>query len=96
MRNNQAPFRLGTTQVVAIGASSAVTTNAFGADTRLIRLAATGDCHFAIGDAPTATTSHPILPAGTVDYFIVDPSDKVAAIQADASTGSLSVTEVSK
>lgn len=95
MSRESSPFRFGTVQVVTVSAVSAATSNAFGAQTRVIRVASTTDCHIKIGDAPTATTSDHVLPAGVVEYIVVDPSDKLAAIQV-AGGGSLSVTELTK
>lgn len=98
MRNNEsAPYRVlqGTNQNVTVAGTSAATANALGADTRVVRLAATTACYIAIGTTPTATTSNPILPAGAVDYVIVEPSDKIAALQVSTG-GVLSVTECSK
>lgn len=85
----------GATQVIAVGTSSSAISNATDADTRLLRLATTTDAHVKIGDSPTATTSDPILPAGAIDYVIVEGSTKVAAIQVSTG-GSLSVTEASR
>lgn len=85
------------TQAVAIGAASAASTNAFGSQTWAIRLVATGDCHFTIGAAPTATASHAFM-AGKQrpEYIKVLPGEKIAVIQDGTSTGTLYVTELSK
>lgn len=85
------------TQSVAIGAASAATTNPFGAQTWAIRIVATGDCHFTIGAAPTATASHAFL-AGKqrAEYIKVLPGEKLAVIQDGTSTGTLYVTELSR
>lgn len=93
MRQYESPYRLGTTQAVTVAATSAATAATVGA--RLIRVASTTDCHIAFGAAPTATTSSPLLPAGVVEYIIVEPSYKVAAIQ-NAAGGTLTVTALDK
>ena len=98
MRNNESsPYRVlqGTNQNITVAGTSAATSNAFGADTRVVRLAATTACYISIGSSPTATSANAILPANTVDYIIVEPSDKIAALQVSAG-GALSVTECSK
>lgn len=82
---------LGTNQAVAFTTSSSQS-SAFGAATRIVRLVATVDCHVAFGSNPTATTSSPLLPAGSVEYVAVTPGHKVAVRGATAS-GTLHVTE---
>jgi Tfp pilus tip-associated adhesin PilY1 len=86
--------RLGTTTVFTLSGSSQASA-AFGAQTYCIRVA-TGDqpAHIDIGDGtPTATTSDPIMPKDSVDYFTVTPGQKIAVLQA-GTAGSLSVTEM--
>lgn len=95
MRDNAPPYQNGTTQAITTSGTSAAITNAWGANTRLIRIATTADAHYTIGSAPTATTSDPLLPAGVVEYLIVPPSLKLAAIQVTAAA-TFTVTEVSK
>lgn len=84
----------GTTQVVSYDSSTA-TTNAVGAQTYAVRVAVTTDCHVAFGAAPTATTSNPFMPAGSVEYFRVTPGQKLAFIK-NASAGSAYVTECTR
>lgn len=56
---------------------------AFGATTRYVRVIADADFYFAFGAAPTAaTTSGAFMKANTVEYFRVNPGDKVAAVTA--------------
>jgi hypothetical protein len=86
--------RLGASQDVAYGASSAASA-AFGAQTYKVRLVATSDCRIRIGDGtPTAVATDTYLPALAAEYFTVTPGQKVAAIQV-SSAGTLNVTEVS-
>lgn len=93
--------RLGTTQTVAYTGTAAATTNAFAAGTRQIRVTANSACHVAISGSPTATVSSAYLPAGAVEYFTVNPGEKISAIRAatagldTATSGTLWVTEMS-
>lgn len=70
-------------QTVAIGGSTAATTNACNAATSLIRVYAEADCNVTIATAPNAGTGVIIpLAAGQYDYFGVGlgASMKVACI----------------
>ena len=97
----QPSSRVGATQTIAYNASVAIT-NAFGPETYQLRLVADSACCFRIGDgAQTATTVDPFLPANTVEYVIVSPGQRIAAIKAatdgvvTATIGTLWVTELS-
>lgn len=87
-------YRLGTTQTVTTSGTSAATSNAFAAGTQVIRVVCTEACHIKLAGTPTATTSDPLLPANTVEYFVAAPGEKLAAIQVDTA-GTLRVTEMS-
>ncbi|CAB4139937.1 hypothetical protein UFOVP408_5 [uncultured Caudovirales phage] len=87
---------IGATQVFTVTTSSAQST-AFGANTTMIRIAATqGHCHFAIGANPTAsTTTSPIMPVNDTEYIKVVPGQKIAFIKdAAVTTATVSVTEL--
>ena len=92
--NSVAVFN-GTNQNLSLSTTHAVTSNAFGADTRQIRVATNVDMYMAIGTTPAATTTDPLLPAGAVEIIDVEPSDKFSG-EAVAGTGVCSITEVSK
>jgi hypothetical protein len=92
---------VGATQTIAYNASVAIT-NAFGPETYQLRLVADSACCYRIGDgAQTATTADPFLPANTIEYVIVSPGQRIAAIKAatdgvvTATIGTLWVTELS-
>lgn len=85
--------RIVTNQNITVAGTSAATSNAMGSQTFKIRIATTTDAYFAIGPTPTATTSDPVLPAGTVDYVKINPGEKVAALQVTAG-GVFSVGEM--
>ena len=93
--------RLGTTQTVAYTDTAAASTNAFGAGTRQVRVVANSACHIAFAQTPTATTSSPYLPAHAIEYYTVNPGEKISAIRADtagldtATSGTLWVIECS-
>jgi hypothetical protein len=97
----QPSSRVGATQTIAYNASVAIT-NAFGPETYQLRLVADSACCYRIGDgAQTATTADPFLPANTIEYVIVSPGQRIAAIKAatdgvvTATIGTLWVTELS-
>lgn len=79
----QAAYNPLASQTVAIGATTAATTNACKGLTTLVRVYAEADCNIAIASAPDAGTGILIpLAAGQYDYFAVEPASamKVACI----------------
>jgi len=68
----------GTPLTVTIGAASAASA-AVGAS--VIRLVSTVACYVAIGASPTATAASMYLPANMPEYFVVNPTDQVAALE---------------
>lgn len=93
--------RLGVAQTIAYD-SSVGASNAFGTETYQLRLVANSACCYRIGDgAQTATTTDTYLPANVVEYVIVSPGQRIAAIKAatnglvTATAGTLWVTEMS-
>jgi hypothetical protein len=58
-------------QTVAIGVSSAQTTNAFTANTTLVRLHADAICSVAVGANPTASATKMRMAANQTEYFTV-------------------------
>lgn len=89
-----------TSQSIACTTTSTTVTNAFGSQTFAIRLAVsgTGLTHYRIGDTtalPTAVTSDPYLPNTWVEYVIVTPGQKIAAIT-ESSTATLTITEITQ
>jgi hypothetical protein len=85
--------RLGTTQVAAYTGTAGVISNAVGAQTRFIRVVVTSAAHIAIGASPTATTSDPYMAANVPEVFVINPGEKVSAVQVSAG-GNLHVTEL--
>src|SRR5215467_10173466 len=88
--------RLGTSQSLAVTTASANVTNAFGSLTFAVRVAVSGpgNTHYRIGDgSQTATTSDPFLPNTEIEYIIVSPGQKIAAIT-ESTTATLTVTEL--
>lgn len=67
---------------------------AVGANTQLLRLVATSNCHVLVGSNPTAVADGTCLylPLGIPQYVGCTPGDKVAAIQ-DSAGGNLFITE---
>lgn len=66
-------------QTVAIGVSS-VQSNAFGGDTKIIRVHADSACSIKIGADPTATASTARMAANQTEYFAVQTGHKIAVI----------------
>jgi hypothetical protein len=97
----QTAARNGTTQTVAYTGTAAACTNAFGSQTRYIRVVANSACHILVAGTPVATTSDPFLPANWVEYLTVNPGEKISAIKAatnglvTTTDGTLWVTELS-
>lgn len=86
------------TYQVAIGASSAASSNAITSGVKFVRLIATVACNVQFGSSPTASqTTSMQLAANFPEYFMVSANntDKVAVIEATGgSTGVLTVTEM--
>lgn len=97
---NQNAARNGVSQAVAYTGTAAAVTNAFGSQTRMIRIVANSACHYAIAGTPVAVVTDAFLPANWVEYVNVNPGEKISAIQAataglvTATAGSLWVTEL--
>jgi hypothetical protein len=68
-------------QTVAIGASSAASTNPFVSGARIIRVHTDAICSIAIGASPTAVAAALRMGANQTEYFEVQPGDKIAVIQ---------------
>lgn len=68
----------------AVSFTTTTQSSAFSAETRIVRLYSTADCHVAFGTNPTATTSKMKLKADSPEYFAVPvgQSYKVAAVTA--------------
>lgn len=92
--------RNGTTQAVAYTGTAAASTNAFGGQTRQIRVVANSACHILVGASPTAATTDPFLPANWIEYLTVNPGEKISAVRGGtdglvtATSGTLWVTEL--
>jgi hypothetical protein len=82
------------TQPVAVGASSTQSA-AFTAYTKTVRLIANTDCYVAFGSNPTASTSSLFLPAGSIEYFRVQPGSQIAVIQSTLA-GTLNLSEMTQ
>ncbi len=92
--------QIGVTQTIAYDTTT-VATNAFGPQTRAVRLVSNSACNFRIGDgAQTATAADPFLPANWETVVVVVPGQRIAALKAatgglvTATTGTLWVTEM--
>lgn len=92
---NGAPWRPSTTQVKAYTGTAGVIDNAVGGQTRVVRIVVTSAAHIAIGGTPTATTSDVYMPANVAEYFLINPGEKVSAVQVSAG-GNLHVTEMTR
>lgn len=90
-KNFQA-FYPGTAQKITTSGSSQQLT--LQAQTSLVRLFCTKDCHIKRGTNPTAAAdgTSMFLPGGIVEYVAVLPGEKIAVIQ-DSTGGTLFVSE---
>jgi hypothetical protein len=86
--------RLGAHQSAAYTGTAGTITNAIGDGVNRARVVCTTDAFIVISKSPTATTAGVFMPAGVVEYFTINPGEKVSAIQSSAG-GTLHVTEVS-
>jgi len=99
MTDYKAPttFKIGTTQTVAVGSSSAATSNALDAQTREIRVVTTVDAYVEMNaTSPTATSSSLIVPAFTPEYFRVAPGTKVPVLRVGSTDGTARVSELTQ
>jgi hypothetical protein len=86
---------LGATQKVAF-TGTAGTSTAISSGVNVVRVALSSAGYIKLSSAGTAATATDIyLPAGVVEYFIVDPGTRISAVQ-DSAGGNLSVTELSR
>ena len=89
-------FRPRTTHTLAATTTSgAVATSAFGAQTQTIMVTATAACFVAFGVSPTAAITSTYIAADTPYLFLVNGSDKCAAITGTG-TASVYITEMSR
>lgn len=88
-------FQFGTNQEIAASAVSIAVANAFGGQTKAVRITTLADVRVAFGTAPTATSSSPLIKAtDPPEVVAVVPGDKVAAITNASATTTVSVTEL--
>ena len=82
------------TQSVTIGVASAACSTAFVSN--VVRIAVIGaDTCITFAVTPTAVVTDLLMPAGSVEYFVVDEGQKVACITQDGATaGTLVVAEM--
>ena len=84
------PRIVGTAANVASTTTSSASA-AFGSTTNIIMISSSAAVQFRVGDGtPTAVTTDTLLPANTVVYLSVNPSQKLAVI----GTATVSVTEM--
>jgi len=76
--------------------TSATASAAFASTTTDIRVVCEGaPIHFMINANPTATTVDPYIPINTVEYFRVDPGDKLSAVRwGGAGSANVYITEI--
>ena len=79
----------------ATTSSGATQTSAFGSEIQTIMVTATAACFVAFGASPTAATTSTYIAADTPYLFLVNGSDKCAAITGTG-TASVYITEMSR
>jgi hypothetical protein len=103
MANFHDAFRQKATQNVAYNGSAgaSVQSTAFGGQTYWIRVCAVGvesatvdGVRIAVGDNPTATATSALIPVNWVEYIKCSPGQKIAVLGNNASTGNVSVVEL--
>ena len=62
----------------AIAFTTATPSAAFNPLTRIVRVTTDTQCYIAFGASPTATANSMLLPAFGVEYFGVNPGDKIS------------------
>lgn len=82
----------GSTQSIVTSGTSQVS-NAFTDNVSIIRVATNQDVYCELGNNPTATTGSMLMPAGAIEFFAVDPGQKIAVLQVSTS-GRFTVTEL--
>ena len=103
MSNFHDVFRQSTSQNVnyAVAGGASAQSSAFGGQTRYIRVSSVGvvgasvdGIRVAVGDNPTASSTSTLIPLNWIEYFKVSPGQKIAVLGNNASTGTISVTEL--
>lgn len=88
----------GKTDYITVNATSAPSV-AFDANTFDIRVVSTTNCHINIGDGtPTAVATDNngmYLPSGVIEYFHVNPGQKLAVVR-DTADGVISVAQMTR
>ena len=88
--------RLGTTTFLAVDNTSQQS-HAAGTGVTLMRVAVANTdshIHFEIGTNPTATSTSKIMPAPSVEYFRVEPGEKIAFLRGASSNINVSITDI--
>jgi hypothetical protein len=85
----------------ATAGGTSATSGAFGSQTRYIRITTVGvatatadGVRFQVGSNPVANSTTPLLPINWVEYVVVSPGERIAALSNNATTGSLNVVEL--
>ena len=89
-------FRYRGCQKIALGAASARNATPIDPETRVITIAATGNCRFEVGDAAVtadANASPLLLANGTIDIPLADGERYVAFIADGGATGDAYIME---
>ena len=88
------PYPLtGGTQSVAYTATHGAITNPVDAQTRVVLVYASTDCHIQFAGTPVATTADMFLPATTQIFLRIRGGEKVSAIR-NSADGTLIVSEM--
>lgn len=89
--------RFGTTHAI-YATNSNLQTGAFATGTTLVRVAVSGSgghVYFAIGADPVAVDDgSPVIPMGKIEFFAVQPGEKMAFLQPHGGTTMVTVSEV--
>ena len=88
--------KFGTTTSLTVSATSHQS-HAAGAGVTLMRVAVANNdshVHFEIGTDPTATSSSPLMPAPCIEYFRVEPGEKIAFLRGAGTNINVTITDI--
>lgn len=80
-------YLIDDTQSVAFTGTAGTISTAIGQGVYHVRVMVTGDAHIQIGASPTATTSHLPIAANSAEIMMINPGEKVSAIQQSGGSG---------
>ena len=87
-------FAVANNYAITSSTSTSANANVFTSSTTIARVATTTDIYVAIGANVNATSANAILPAGKVEFFIVNGGIDQVSVLAVTAAGKVSVSEM--